>query len=88
MACEQKQKRGFALMDPAKRRAIAKRGGRLGGLAAQASGKARRWTWGQAVEAALLSQASGKAHKFTSEEARAAGRKGGMAKRKKKAVKQ
>lgn len=50
----QKQRRGFAAMDRAKVREIARRGG-------------------------AASHARGTAHRFTSEEARAAGRKGGQA---------
>jgi len=49
-----KQRRGFAAMDRAKVRAIARRGGQT-------------------------SHARGTAHRFTAEEARAAGKKGGMA---------
>lgn len=51
-----KIKRGFAAMDPAKQREIARMGGRAAHIA-------------------------GTAHEFTSEEARAAGRKGGTASR-------
>ncbi len=47
-----KSRKGFASMDPERRREIARRGG-------------------------LATHRLGKAHKFTSEEARAAGKKGG-----------
>ncbi len=43
----EKKKRGFAVMDPEKRRAIARRGGR----AVHDQGKAHRFTHEQAVEA-------------------------------------
>ncbi len=51
---KKKQRRGFAMMDRAKVREIARRGG-------------------------AASHARGTAHRFTSEEARAAGQKGGKA---------
>ena len=45
-----KQRRGFAAMDPAKRRAIA----RLGGKAAHANGTAHEWTTAEARQAGKL----------------------------------
>lgn len=57
---EVKKTRGFAVMDSAKRREIAKKGG-------------------------IAAHAGGTAHKFTQEEAREAGRKGGLACAKRKA---
>jgi general stress protein YciG len=69
--------RGFASMDPAKRRQIASMGGR----AVQATGKAHRFNSEEAREAGrkggTVAAAKGTAHRFNSEEARAAGRKGG-----------
>jgi general stress protein YciG len=44
---KKKSKKGFAAMDPEKRRAIASKGGRH----AQRSGKAHRWDEAEAVEA-------------------------------------
>ena len=81
MADEQTQKsrRGFAAMDPEKRRAIASRGGK----AAQAAGTAHRFTREEAAVAGQkggrAAHAKGTAHEFTSEEAREAGSKGGKA---------
>lgn len=51
---EPRSRRGFAAMDPGKRREIASRGGRA-------------------------SHENGRGHEFTKEEAREAGRKGGLA---------
>ena len=69
--------RGFASMDPAKRRAIAS----MGGKAVQATGKAHRFNTEEAREAGrkggTVAAAKGTAHRFNSEEAREAGRKGG-----------
>jgi general stress protein YciG len=69
--------RGFASMDPAKRREIAS----LGGKAVQATGKAHRFNSEEARAAGrkggTVAAAKGTAHRFSSEEARAAGRKGG-----------
>lgn len=42
----EKQKRGFALLDPERRREISRRGGQ----AAQAAGTAHRWTEDEASE--------------------------------------
>lgn len=53
MAVVEKQKRGFAVMDPARQREIASMGGRK-------------------------SQDTGVGHQWTSDEARIAGRKGGL----------
>jgi general stress protein YciG len=72
-----KQRRGFAAMDPAKRKAIASKGGK----AARASGRAHKFTSGQAktvgAKGGWAAHQSGRAHQFTREEAQAAGRKGG-----------
>jgi len=50
-----RQKRGFAIMDPEKHRAICSKGG-------------------------VMAHLKGTAHEFTAEEARTAGKKGGLAK--------
>jgi general stress protein YciG len=72
-----KQRRGVAAMDPAKRRAIASKGGK----AAHKLGRAHKFTSGQAkavgAKGGRAAHRSGRAHQFTSAEARAAGRKGG-----------
>lgn len=74
-----KSKRGFASMDPEKRRAIASKGGK----AAHAQGSAHEFTPEEARAAGRkggeAAHARGHAHEFTPEEAREAGRKGGMA---------
>lgn len=66
--------RGFAAMTPEERQRIA----RLGGVAAQAGGRAHRWTPAEAVEAGRdggrRAHALGRAHRWTSEEAAAARR--------------
>lgn len=67
--------RGFASMDPVKRRQICS----LAGKAAHACGKAHKWNSLEASEAGKKSQLSGKAHQFNSSEAVIAGRKGGIA---------
>src|SRR5215468_3879558 len=72
-----KSRRGFASMDPAKRREIARKGGR----AAHAQGSAHEFTSEEARMAGRkggeAAHARGTAHEFTSDEAREAGRKGG-----------
>ena len=74
-----KSRRGFASMDPAKRREIASKGGR----AAHAQGSAHEFTPEEARVAGRkggeAAHARGTAHQFTPEEAREAGRKGGQA---------
>jgi general stress protein YciG len=74
-----KSRRGFASMDPAKRRAIASKGGK----AAHAQGSAHEFTPEEARIAGRkggeAAHARGTAHQFTPEEAREAGRKGGQA---------
>jgi general stress protein YciG len=74
-----KSRRGFASMDPVKRRAIASKGGK----AAHAQGSAHEFTPEEARIAGRkggeAAHARGTAHQFTSEEAREAGRKGGQA---------
>jgi general stress protein YciG len=69
-----KSKRGFASMDPQKRREIASKGGR----AAHAQGSAHEFT---AEEARVAGRKGGEAAhaRGTPEEAREAGRKGGQA---------
>ncbi len=74
-----KGRRGFASMSPAKQRAIAS----MGGKAAQALGKAHKFTSEEAREAGrkgglAASTGEAKGHRFTPEEARAAGRRGGL----------
>jgi general stress protein YciG len=72
-----KQRRGFAAMDPAKRKAIASQGGRT----AHKLGRAHKFTSEQAkivgAKGGRAAHRSGRAHQFTREEAQAAGRKGG-----------
>src|SRR5438128_3621444 len=74
-----KSKRGFASMDPQKRREIASKGGK----AAHAQGSAHEFTPEEARIAGRkggeAAHARGTAHQFTPEEAREAGRKGGQA---------
>jgi len=74
-----KSRRGFASMDPAKRREIASKGGK----AAHAQGSAHEFTPEEARVAGRkggeAAHARGTAHQFTPEEAREAGRKGGQA---------
>src|SRR5262245_39046229 len=74
-----KSRRGFASMDPAKRREIASKGGK----AAHAQGSAHEFTPEEARAAGRkggeAAHARGTAHQFTPEEAREAGRKGGQA---------
>jgi general stress protein YciG len=74
-----KSKRGFASMDPEKRREIASKGGK----AAHAQGSAHEFTREEARVAGRkggeAAHARGTAHQFTPEEAREAGRKGGQA---------
>jgi general stress protein YciG len=74
-----KSKRGFASMDPEKRREIASKGGR----AAHAQGSAHEFTPEEARVAGRkggeAAHARGTAHQFTPEEAREAGRRGGQA---------
>lgn len=74
-----KSRRGFASMDPEKRRAIASKGGK----AAHAQGSAHEFTPEEARIAGRkggeAAHARGTAHQFTPEEAREAGRKGGQA---------
>jgi general stress protein YciG len=69
--------RGFAGIDPERRREIAS----LGGTAAQAAGTAHQFTSEEARAAGAkggkAAHALGRAHEFTAEEARAAGKKGG-----------
>ena len=72
-----KSTRGFAAMDPEKRRAIASKGGK----AAHIKGTAHRFTPAEASEAGRkggrVAHARGTAHRFSTAEASAAGRKGG-----------
>lgn len=70
-----KKPRGFALMDPDRRREIAAMGGRT----AQSRGTAHRFTPETGAAAGRAAQAGGRAHRFTVDEAREAGRKGGRA---------
>src|SRR5437660_2726238 len=74
-----KSRRGFASMDPEKRREIASKGGK----AAHAQGSAHEFTPEEARIAGRkggeAAHARGTAHQFTPEEAREAGRKGGQA---------
>jgi general stress protein YciG len=74
-----KSRRGFASMDPEKRRAIASKGGK----AAHAQGSAHEFTPEEARIAGRkggeAAHARGTAHQFTPVEAREAGRKGGQA---------
>lgn len=74
-----KSRRGFASMDPEKRREIASKGGK----AAHAQGSAHEFTPEEARVAGRkggeAAHARGTAHQFTPEEAREAGRKGGQA---------
>ena len=76
-------RRGFASMDPAKRREIASQGGR----AAHAKGKAHQFSHEEVVAGGKKGGAAaherGTAHEFTSEEARAAGLKSAEKRRKK-----
>lgn len=77
-----KCKRGFASIPPERRRAIAS----LGGKAAHALGKAHEFTSETGARARMEAAARGvKFHKFTSEQARAAGRLGGLARAAKRA---
>ena len=69
---------GFALMDPARRKAIASAGGK----AAHARGTAHRFDSQAASEAGRRAHERGTAHVWTPEAAREAGRKGGRAPRK------
>lgn len=68
--------RGFAAIAPELRRKIAS----MGGKKAQAIGVGNRFDAARASAAAKVAHQRGTAHQFTSEEARAAGRKGGRAK--------
>jgi general stress protein YciG len=75
----EKSRRGFAAMDPEKRRAVASKGG----IAAHAKGTAHRFTSAEASAAGRkggrVAHARGTAHRFSAAEASAAGRKGGRA---------
>jgi general stress protein YciG len=75
------KRRGFASMDPAKQREIARKGGK----AAHEKGTAHRFTSEEARAAGRkggrVAHDNGKAHQFTPEEARAAGRKGGRSRK-------
>lgn len=77
----EKSRRGFAVMDSAKQKEIASKGGK----AAHAKGSAHEFTSEQAREAGRkggrMAHAKGTAHEFTREEAQAAGKKGGRAHR-------
>lgn len=77
----EKSRRGFAVMDSAKQKEIASKGGK----AAHAKGSAHEFTSDQAREAGRkggrMAHAKGTAHEFTREEAQAAGKKGGRAHR-------
>jgi general stress protein YciG len=79
-----KGKQGFAAMDPAKHKVIA----RMGGRAAHQLGVAHEFTSEEAKAAGakggFAAHRSGRAHKFTSEEARAAGKKGAKRRRAKR----
>ena len=78
------KKRGFASMNPEKRREIA----RKGGVAAHKRGMAHKWNRFEAQAAGrkggVTAHAKGTAHRFTSEEARRAGRLGGRGKKRAK----
>lgn len=71
--------RGFAALEPEKRRQIA----RKGGLACSARGNGHRWTPEQArilaSQGGRAAHEKGRAHRWTPEQAREAGRKGGIA---------
>ena len=70
-----KRKKGFACLTPERVRQIA----RLGGKAAQAGGKAHKFTAANAKEAGrrggVAAHKKGVAHQYTSEEARKAAKK-------------
>jgi len=74
LAKSRKSKKGFAAMSLVKQRQIAA----MGGKAAQAMGKAHRFTSAEASAAGKIGHKNGTAHQFTREEARVAGRKGGF----------
>jgi hypothetical protein len=80
-----KRPRGFAGMDPERKRAIQGQGGK----AAHAQGTAHEWTPEEARAAGAKggreSHRRGRAHRFTSAKARAASKKGVAARRRKKA---
>jgi general stress protein YciG len=82
----QKQRCGFAAMDPEKQRRIAS----MGGKAAHKKGTAHEFTIEEARRAGKLggvaAHKKGTAHQFTVEEARQAGAKGGRAAAQKKAT--
>ena len=77
----EKKRRGFSVMDDAKKREIA----RKGGIVAHQKGTAHKFTPEEAREAGRkggrAAHRQGRAHEFTPEEAREAGRKGGIAPR-------
>lgn len=73
-----KKLRGFAVLDPEKRRAICSKGGIAASLRTLRA-KRRSGIRHKDSEAARISHKRGKAHEFTSAEARIAGRKGGLA---------
>ena len=80
---KKKSRRGFASMDPERRRQLAS----IGGKAAHAQGAAHEFTKDEAREAGRkggqAAHANGVAHQFSSEEARKAGLKSVIARRKK-----
>jgi uncharacterized protein len=81
-----KSRRGFAIMEPERQRALAGEGGRK----AHAEKRAHEWTPEAAREAGRkggkATHAKGTGHTFSPEEARAAGRKGGLAVQAKRAA--